>query len=366
MSTSKQTVFDSDGHLVESLQDMSPFLPPIVRSVAVDKASMGSILPLSISSLFGTLDGLHFMPIKSEFKQMPTRKNASSHRMGSADDWIAFLDNSCTEATVLYPTEALGSGLLRDVSYSVAITRAYNDYVHECYQRKDKRLHAMAILPMQSPQDAAKELRRAVRELGLPGAMLQATGLPLHLSHEYYWPVYDEAEKLGCVLAIHGGSNRFIGMDSFEKIGPSHVLHHPIPLMYALIGLVYDSVMDRCPSVRWAFLEGGAAWLALLLDRTARDTEVGLPYMDVPKKPFADYLTSGKVLIGCEGVDPSLPYLASRLGIEPFSYSTDYPHEVDFVHAMHEVEETLESKELTADQKAAVLDKNARRFYTGK
>lgn len=128
---------------------------------------------------------------------------------------------------------------------------------------------------------------------------------------------------------------------------------------------MYDGVFDRFPSMRVAFLEGGAAWLALLLDRTARDLEVGSPYMDGPRKGFADYVSSGKVLIGCEGVDPSLGYLASRVGIEPFSYSTDYPHEVDFEHAMHEVEETLESKDLTAAQKTAVLDGNARRFYLG-
>ena len=365
MSKSTQTVFDSDGHLIESLQDIAPFLPATIRSAAIDKTGVGAILPFSISSLFGCLDGLHFVLPGEPKKDAKPRVNASSHRMGSAEDWIAFLDKSCTEASVLYPTEALSVGMLRDTSYAVAMCRAYNDYVHDCYQRKDKRLHAMAILPMQSPQDAAKELRRAVRELGLLGAMLPATGLPLHLGHDYYWPVYEEADKLGCVLAIHGGSNRYLGMDTFAKIGPSHVLHHPVPLLYALTSFVYDGIFDKFPTMRVAFLEGGAAWIALLLDRTARDSEVGLPYMDGPRKQFPDYLTSGKVLIGCEGVDPSLGYLASRIGIEPFSYSTDYPHEVDFEHAMHEVEETLESKDLTAAQKSAVLDGNARRFYLG-
>ncbi len=364
MSSSQQTVFDSDGHLIESLQDMAPYLPKTIRAAVTEKSGIGAILPFSISSIFGTLDGLHFVLPGDPPKDAKPRINASSHRMGSAEDWIAFLDKSVTAASVLYPTEALSVGKLRDPSYATAVCRAYNDYVHDCYQRRDKRLHAMAILPMQSPQEAAKELRRAVRELGLLGAMLPATGLPLHLGHDYYWPVYEEADKLGCVLAIHGGSNNGLGMDSYGKLGPSHVLHHPVPLMYTLVSYVYDGIFDRFPSMRVAFLEGGAAWLALLLDRTARDAEVGLPYMNGPKKAFADYLTGGNVLIGCEGVDPSLGYLASRVGIEPFSYSTDYPHEVDFEHAMHEVEETLESKDLTDAQKAAVLDTNARRFYT--
>ena len=30
--------------------------------------------------------------------------------------------------------------------------------------------------------------------------MLPSTGLPLDLGHDYYWPIYQEAADLGCVL----------------------------------------------------------------------------------------------------------------------------------------------------------------------
>ena len=41
-------------------------------------------------------------------------------------------------------------------------------------------------------------LRRAVTGLGMVGAMLPSRGLPLDLGHKTYWPVYAEAERLGC------------------------------------------------------------------------------------------------------------------------------------------------------------------------
>ena len=148
MSSSQKTVFDSDGHLIESLQDMAPYLPKTIRAAVTEKSGIGAILPFSISSIFGTLDGLHFVLPGDPPKDAKPRINASSHRMGSAEDWIAFLDKSVTAASVLYPTEALSVGKLRDPSYATAICRAYNDYVHDCYKRRDKRLHAMAILPM--------------------------------------------------------------------------------------------------------------------------------------------------------------------------------------------------------------------------
>lgn len=363
MSTQAATLFDSDGHLVESLADMAPFLHPAVRANAIERSGIGRALSMSAPAIFGSLDGLHFVDV-SGTKPPRVREKVSDHRTGSAEDWIVVLDKGRMEGSVLYPTEALGVGALRNPEYASSICRSYNDYVGDCYGKKNSRLYPIAILPMQSPQEAARELRRAVRELGFLGGMLPGSGLPVHLGHEYYWPVYEEADRLGCVLAVHGGSNRGLGLDSFSKLGASHILHHPITAMNAMVSFVYDGVFDRFQSLRVAFLEGGAAWVGLLLDRAARDEEVQIMHMNA-RRPFEEYVAGGRVLIGCEGVDPSLPYLASRVGIEPFAYSSDYPHEVDFKHAMHEVEETMESGKLTDSQKQAVLGGNARRFYLG-
>ena len=38
----------------------------------------------------------------------------------------------------------------------------------------------------------------------MAGAMLPTRGLPNHLGAKEYWPVYEEADRLGCCLAVHG------------------------------------------------------------------------------------------------------------------------------------------------------------------
>ncbi len=348
-------VIDGDGHLVESLDDMMEYLDPHIRGWVSDEKS-----PLSMSrkSLFGTLDGIHFA---DAILGRPERERVdpSEERKGSAEDWIQLLDKSGIEQTVLFPTEGLSLGNIDLPSYAVSVCRAYNDYVAHRYQKVDRRQHPMALIPIQDPPAAARELRRAVRELGLIGAMLPCAPLPFHLGHEFYWPIYQEAADLDCVLGIHGGSNRGLGLGSFSSAVASHILHHPIPLMTTLVSYVYHGIWDRWPNLRVAFLEGGSAWVALVLDRSERDSE----YMPSPKKSMHDHLASGNILIGCEGVDPTIPYLATRVGIEPFAYSTDYPHEVDFKSAVHEVEETLEDEGLTEIQKAAVLGGNTKRFF---
>ena len=199
-------------------------------------------------------------------------------------------------------------------------------------------------------------------ELGLPGAMLPSTGLPLHLGHQNYWPIYEEAEKLDCPLAVHGGSNRGMGLDTFTVMTASHVLHHPIPLMISLVSFIYDGVFDRFPNLRVAFMEGGCGWLPCVLDRMKRNVGYYKHYKGPALEPL-EYIAGGRLLIGCEGSEETLAYVIRRVGAKPFAYASDYPHEVDFVAAQREIEEMAERPDLSREEKQAVLGANAKRFF---
>lgn len=99
---------------------------------------------------------------------------------------------------MLFPSEGPSVGFFQQADYATRVCHAFNDYVSECYRKVDPRLHPMGLIAMQDVKEAVKELRRLVLDLKLPGAMLPSHGLPLHLGHDYYWPVYEEAANLGC------------------------------------------------------------------------------------------------------------------------------------------------------------------------
>jgi predicted TIM-barrel fold metal-dependent hydrolase len=260
----------------------------------------------------------------------------------------------------MFTSEGLSVGFIQSAEYAVRICRAFNDYVHDRYARLDERLAPMALIPFQDPAAAVQELRRAVKDLGLPGAMIPSTGLPLHLGHEYYWPIYEEAANLDAPLGAHGGSAKGVGMDTFTTFSAVAGLHHSLPLLIGMASLIGHGVFDRYPNLRVGFFEGGCAWLACLLDRVERAEDVtGRTRM----QGLYEYLGNGRILIGCEGNDGTLPYLAKRVGIEPFAWASDYPHEVDLIAARHMIEETIGDDELTEREKAAVLADNARRFF---
>ena len=353
MTAEQVSVIDCDGHLIESIPEMAEYMDPSIREHALNPSR-------NRQGVFPSLDGYHYPTSERMENEFETKVRASSHRTGSAEDILAFVEKANLEYTVVYPSEGLSVGNIGVPEYAERICRAYNDYVADRYRRVSPRIHPAALIPMQDPKAAVAELRRAVRELDLRAAMLPSAGLPLHLGHEHYWPVYEAAADLGCVLGVHGGANLDIApLGTFSNRLGARLLWHPMPLMVALVSFVYHGVFDRLRDLHVAFLEGGAAWAVPIFDRMERDGD----FYAAASRRLPEYLASGQILIGCEGNDPSLAYLAQRVGVDAFAYASDYPHEVDLPGAQRMIRETFEQPGLTPAQCAAILGGNARRFH---
>ncbi len=87
------------------------------------------------------------------------------------------------------------------------------------------------------------------------GGMLPSNGEAIqgHLGNKIYWPLYEEAEKLGCCLAVHVGCLHHMGLDSFATYYPAHALGHPFSLMIQASAMLAHGVFDRFPNCAWRF-----------------------------------------------------------------------------------------------------------------
>jgi hypothetical protein len=233
----------------------------------------------------------------------------------------------------------------------------------------------MALVPLQEPEAAVEELRRVVTELGMCGAMLPSTGIQAQLGDRRYWPIYEEANRLGCALGIHGGAHENLGMDDLTPYAPVHALGHPFGQMISFGALVFNGIFDRFPNAKIGFMEGGVAWLLMCLERFDRSWETHIQrdprkrFLELrPKEKVSEYIArqidEGRVFIGCEGEEPDIAYAVKRVGNKPWVFSSDYPHEVNNEFCKHEISEMLENEGLTQADKAAILHGNARRFYS--
>lgn len=323
-----------------------------------------------MANLFPEFDHLHFRYLK---------QNRRATGNPSAEDWNQFLDQTGISWTVLYPTAGLAVGRIMAPDWAVVACRAYNTWLYEKFLRKNSRLRGMALLPFQNVEAAITELRRAVKELAFVGGMLPSNGEAIqgHLGNKNYWPLYEEAEKLGCALAVHVGCLHHMGLDSFSTYYPVHALGHPFSLMIQAAGMLAHGVFDRFPRLRVAFLEGGATWVPFMMDRLDRSYHEGHMQLDLdgnltggPKQgeKASDYfkrqLREGRIFVGFDCDDDGLNTAVAKAGRQSFLFGSDFPHEVfDAAKCRHEVDELLAREDLTQADKEAVLGANALNFY---
>jgi predicted TIM-barrel fold metal-dependent hydrolase len=334
--------FDSDGHIIEPEKEIAAFLAEPYKSYSDRRP----ILPI-----FEQFHG----PQAAVYARKP-----GTFAPAPADRWLEFLRTTGTDGTVLYPTKGLFVGRITFPDWAVAYTRAYNDWLYDCYLKVSPRLHGVALLPMQDVPAAVAELRRAVGELGMVGGMIPSNGLLKHIGAREYWPVYQAAEELGCALAVHGGNYEHLGFDTLPNFPVSRALGMPLPLLNGLAGLIAEGTLDEFPRLRIGFMEGGTAWIPLLLDRLNRECEYG--GLDLKRTP-EEYFRDGRLFVGCEGNERALSYAIERVGPEPFMFASDFPHEISMDYAMEEIDEILQRADIREEHKSMILGDNARRFY---
>jgi hypothetical protein len=349
-------IIDGDGHVIEDNGAIIARMSAPYRGIFERK---GVIFP--------PLDHLHAARAVETAPQRDRRPPVGPQ------GWLDFLDDVGIEWTVLYPTVALSYGKIVSLDYACVAARAYNDWLADAYLRLDARFKGMALIPMQDPEEAVKELRRAVTELGMLGAMMPSNGLAEPLGAKRYWPVYAEADRLGCCLAIHGGCHDRFGMDQMNMYVPVHALGHPWGLTVSFASIIYNGVFDRFPRARIAFLEGGVAWLLLALERlrASHEThfqhvpagEYGLGEEDDPRAAIMKQIEEGRLFVGCETEELTLPFALQVVGNGPFLYSSDFPHEVTNESCKRDIAELMESGAMSEDDKAAILYRNSERFY---
>src|SRR5262249_31053783 len=81
-----------------------------------------------------------------------------------------------------------------DARTAVAVAASGNDQVAEVVRQRPDRFAALAAVAPQDPLAAAKELERAVRRLGLKGAVLNSHTRGELLDDTKFWPIFEAAE----------------------------------------------------------------------------------------------------------------------------------------------------------------------------
>jgi predicted TIM-barrel fold metal-dependent hydrolase len=331
------SLVDADGHVTETQEQVAKYLEEPYRRRPV---------------------GFPFYPWDGWDRRM---LGTLGDWAGDAEAWLRALDKGGVETAVLYPTLGLFLAFLRDRDWAVALACAYNTMLHEEFVRVSPRLRAVALLPIQDPVAAARELERAVG-LGLSGGMLAADG-PHLLGDARFAPIYETAERLGVMLGVHASGSHLGGggVELFPRFIQAHTCSHPFGQMRQLTSIVLEGVPERFPRLRLAFLEAGCGWVPYWMERM--DDEYARRAAEAPalRRRPSEYVRGGTLYFACEADEWLLPPAVRLVGERQIVYASDFPH---WDHSYPEsLDELRRRGDLTETQKRLILGDNARRLY---
>jgi predicted TIM-barrel fold metal-dependent hydrolase len=347
-------VVDSDGHINEPEKELIDYLEGPYAEI---KKRIHRYFPNKKGAVGGGIVATH-----SWFDNTLGGRLGSQGPVGfpTPDDWLKTADEGGMEYICLFPTTLLAYSSITDNDYLVAICKAYNNYVHDKWLKYNTRFRSVALMPFIEQEEAIKEMRRCVTELGFSGVMIAAVGFGL-LGGKGYHKFYAEAEKLGCTIAIHGGhataeSNRY------TKFIQRHTIGFPVSNMMQMMHMTYEGIFEKYPNLTVGYLEAGCTWVPYLLNRMDEEWEKR-GWFETPncKKDPSEYINSGKVFVHAEASEHLIPEVVREMGQNRLMYASDWPH---WDHEYPEsIEDVYKRKDLTAKDKRAILRDNALEFY---
>lgn len=242
---------------------------------------------------------------------------------------LALMDEQGVDVQVLSLTTPGLHNLAPDVA--VGMARRVNDLIADTCVRHPDRFQGFAALPTPDPEAAPGELERAVRDLGLKGALLCGRTRERHLDHPALRPMLAKAAELGVPLFIHPQTPLAAVRDAnYSGIGETADLalaafglgwHYEAGLQW--VRLAAAGVFDELPDLQIILGHWGEVVL-FYLERIGAVFERALDL----RRPLADYARHNLYVTGSGMWSES--YLGRCLeivGPERLLFSTDYPYQ---------------------------------------
>ena len=355
-------IIDGDAHINEPVDVFENYLEPPFRS-------RRPVLLKDTKGLTRILMEGRLYP-EPRLKQAHT-ENVEGTKLGGthkgASDPVARLDDldlDGIDVQVVYGSLGLAISTIDDSDFGIAMSRACNDYYADFCATNPDRLKCMATLPVQDIPAAVEEMRRAVRERGHLGVTLPPNLNGKNLDHPDFYPIYEEAQKLECAVAVHWGNGSYLraaGTERFDTHFMVHAIGHPFEQMIALGCIVCGGVLEQFPDLRVLFLEAGCGWVPYWAERLEEHYERRAAEMPLMKKEPLDYITGGGCWFSTEPDERWLPAAIATVGDDLILYSSDYPHtDSKFPESVRAVRER---DDISEESKVKVLGENAARFY---
>ena len=299
------------------------------------------LAPIDADSAVITVAGVPYRPFPRGGWDLERRLRD----MDAAEVDVQVLSN--TPQTFLYD---------QDAALTATTAALQNEQIAKLVKARPDRFMGMATLPMQDPQRAVAELRRARRELGLVGAQIGSHIEGKNLDDPSLAPFWAAAAELDAFIMIH--PVKTAGADRTKAYYLANLIGNPLDTTIAAACLAFGGVMERHPHLKVLLVHGGG-FVPYQYGRWNHGWNVRPePKQFLDKEPEAsirrfyyDTITHGK---------PALEYLVATMGATHVVLGSDYPYDM----GNWELVRDARALSISDADRALILGGNAERLLT--
>ena len=289
------------------------------------------------------------------------RQYALQQGLTDVEPRLAMMDKAKIALAVLDPsTNILGYDLGGEKAESWC--QLYNECVSEFLKKYPDRFAAMAAVPIQEPQRAARVLEHAVTQLGFRGAYIATNVNHRYYDNDEFDPFWGKAQDLDVLVLMHPENPA--GTELMGSFGLRLVCGNPADTTLALGILIYSGVFDRFPDLKLCMCHGGG-FFPYHVGRFDREFVTGKQATrraDRPNAPRCQSMPSAylknlyfdSLVYDVE----TLEFLRGKVGAEHLMLGTDFPYVLGDWQAVDKVE----SLPCSQTEKAAILRGTARKL----
>ncbi len=252
----------------------------------------------------------------------PTSRFPLTGGFVSLSERLAWMDAQGIDRQLITFPGALGPDVL-PIDEARDLVRDVNDELAATCRSHPARFTALAGLPLADTAQAAAELHRAVRQLGLAGAIIPSNYFHSLAGVAALDEIFAAAEKVGAHLMLHPGQRHDESLA--PKSWPDLALHRASTIdlhagiTQALISLIHSDAMRRHPHITWQVVNLGGTFPFVVerMDHIVATRDPGAP---MPSAMLGD------IVFDCASLGPRALELAVMVfGADRVMFGTDYP-----------------------------------------
>ncbi len=245
------------------------------------------------------------------------------------DERLRHMDSAGIDVQVLSFGQPGPQGFSSDIAIPMA--RDANERLHATVQKHPDRFAGFAALPTADPDAAARELERAVRELGFKGAMIHGHTQGAFLDDRKFWPIFEAAEALNVPIYLHPAMPHPDAIKAYfapyEELQGS-AWGFAIDTSCHFLRIMFAGVFDAYPELKIILGHLGEG-LPFAMHRLNDHTSQSAKRRGLKKSPIEYIKDNLSVTTSGNWYEPAFVCTLLALGVDNILFAVDWPYEAN-------------------------------------